>query len=451
MSRFGAVLLLSLSASACVGVRATPNAAVTRPAQLTVRSKPSKTPLAMTQRPCPQPVKLKSAPQCFKPLDVTHPALRRASKTTCSFATTAQFVGVRPALSVLFNVIEGQTGFSIRYLLEGDGSTHVLPEALTNPVWSGDTVVGLASDGKQMGFWKNDVCEVPPEGQLTDLEPLSDGRFVALWQLDDRTVHVIERGVDGAWSSFGPTLQIYVERLVSQNGRVSLMFDSTTSAVQRDFGTEHPDVARTRVLGRLTEQPKYTEFIPPHAWVPLPAADGATFSNAVAVADGSLGGAPSLFLPRGDGAEQVLLPELAAKKEASGECGETQSAWFAVSQAGVTSWTPGVLLARLEGRGTCSSRLIEPPPRNCPPGAPCAPPPQPYRQISRTEREVSLVLFNVGDRSGRLLELKLPARDERDVGRIAGVAVAVTDTEVLISAQGYFLVFDRLDLERRAK
>jgi hypothetical protein len=450
-------LLIAFSLSACVGVRSTPNAAVTAPASLAVRER-TRTPLATKKHPCPLTPKSKGAPACFKPIDVQHPALLRAEKTTCRYATTTPFVGVRPALSLLVNVVEGSTGFSIPFLREGDGATHLVPEGVTNAMWSDEQVVGLASDGHQLGFWKNGVCEVPPDGSLSSLSPLSDGRFVALWTREDRTVETLERAVDGSWSTWGPTLQAHTERLVGQGGRVALTFDTTTSSPQRDFGTEHPDLGRTRVLGRLLEQPAYSEFIRHGAWVPLPASSGATFSSAVAVADGSLGGPPTLFVPRGEGSVAVPLASLTEQRARAKDCpkagpsGELKTGpWASVSSAGAWWWEPGVLLAHLESRGECLSRVVQPPPRNCPPGAPCAPPEGPRTELRRTQHSLNLVLENAGERSGPLVELALPTQAEDDANRWVGVSIATTDREVLVAAEGYFLVFDRRKLEELAR
>ncbi|MFO0595878.1 MAG: hypothetical protein U0228_11250 [Myxococcaceae bacterium] len=449
--------------SGCAGVRATPGAAVVNAASLqetpgvTVRPPTSKTPLAVERVACPLTAKTKSAPSCFKPLDVSAPGLIRAWKSTCRFATLAQFVGVKPALSVLINVIEGNVGFSIPFLFEGDGSTHVVPDALGDAVWSNGELVGVGADGKHRGFWKGGTCEVPPEGHFGAPAPLTDGRFVALWSKDDRSVEVVERATDGTWSSWGPSLQVQSERLVARQGRVALIFDSTTSSPQRDFGTEHPDLGRTRVLGRMREQPKYTEYIPWHGWFPLAPAAGATFSNAIAVSDGSLGGEPVMFVPRGDGSVRLPLPELAFDAKQPEACRAPEQRqpvsgpWASASATGGVAWGPGVLLARLESRGQCTARLVDAPPRNCPPGAPCAPPEGPRPVVERTETSVSLVLINVGGKSGRLMELKLPPRAEDDGGRFARLAVATTDTEVLVSAEGFFFVFDRAELERRAR
>lgn len=452
---FGSVALLITS---CAGARPTPNAVA---AQVTVEPQAGpKRHLDFHTAPCPLPEKQPGAPECFKKLTgLEHPALLRAEKSTCHLATQAQFVGnTQPALSALINIVEANTGSSSAFLREPGGVTHPVPPRVTAPLWVDGHVVGLSSDGKQRGYWANALCELPPEGDLTALASLRDGRFLALWAKPDRTVELVARSVEGAWSSFGPTLQAFAERLISSQGRVALMFDSTTSTpLTRDFGTEHPELGRTSIIGRLTEQGAYTEYVPVQGWVPLEPLPGATLSNAAAVIDGSLGGAPAIFLPRGEeGFERVPLPALALDRKDE-RCPQpdfnqrkTTAAWVKASPVAGLAWGPGILLARLESRGDCTAELREAPPRNCPPGAPCAPPQGPSVVTTKTENALELLLFNVGKKPGPVLRLGLPPRTIDDGGRFAGISLAQTDTELLVQAEGFLLVFERAALERSA-
>ena len=457
---FGSVALLITS---CAGARPTPNAVAAGAQVTSVIVEPQALPkrhLDFHTASCPLPEKQPGAPECFKKLPgLAHPALLRAEKTTCHFATQAQFVGnTQPALFALINIIEANTGFSSAFLREPGGVTHPVPPMVTAPLWVDGQVVGISSDGQQRGYWANARCELPPEGNLTALASLRDGRFLALWEKPDRSFELVERSVDGAWSSFGPTLQAFVERLISSQGRVALMFDSTLSTpLTRDFGTDHPDLGRTSVIGRLTEQGAFTEYIPVNGWVPLEPAPGATLSNAAAVVDGSIGGAPAIFLPRGEeGFERVPLPALALDRKDE-RCPQpdfdhrkTTGAWVRASPVGGLAWGPGILLARLESHGECTAELREAPPRNCPRGAPCAPPQGPSVFTTQTEKSLELVLFNVGKKSAPVLRLRLPPRALDDGGRFAGISLAQTETELVVQAEGFFLVFDRAALERSA-
>ena len=161
--------------------------------------------------------------------------------------------------------------------------------------------------------------------------------------------------------------------------------------------------------------------------------------------------------PRDEGFERVPLPALALDRkdercpQPAFDQRKRTGTWVKASPVGGLAWAPGILLARLESRGECSSELREPPPRHCPPGAPCAPPQGPSVVTSQTEKALELLLFNVGKKSAPVLRLQLPPRTVDDGGRFAGISLAQTDTEVVVHAEGYFLVFDRAALERIAR
>lgn len=391
--------------------------------------------------PCPLALPLKGEPACrFEPVEASGPALQRASRYSCTLATTPQFVAANrtPALTLTVSITEGSTSFGLRYLRDVSGKVHVVPDTLSEPALLDDALVGLTPLGDEPAFWKGGTCEAVSGGRLLALAPHAGGEVVALQRTVEHDHRVLLRSRDGAWSTLGLLPRGVEPRLRSEAGRVAVL---ATRAYPAEWEALLPDFGRTLVL-RRTETPSFDS---PRASVPLAPVPGSRFSSAATLHAGADGewyvrqpGAPRVLLPIPRTLDACRLPEPSEKPGAAG--------YLRVHSPALTLGKQ-VLVAWLEERGRCEYTLVSPPPVRCARGQPCAPPQGPRWTVLAQPVEGEVVVARVGADVDELTRVKLAAPPGRQW--VFGTSLAATEQQVFIQAWGHLLELDRRALEAR--
>lgn len=408
------------------------------------------TPLEVVKTPCPRDLAQHPMPACgFKDADLKPTgALVKAMRTTCQLALSPRFAAP-DALALVVGVYEGRQPFNVSFIERADESRVVTSDDVREPVLTAAGVAGISYSDNRARLWLDGTCEQPREGNFDQLAVRPDGSFVTLWHRGDGAIEVVQRAPDGTWSSLG--LVPYETRLVSQSGRVALVFSNNSSIERNDFGLFSPDTGRTTVFARLTTPEKFYAWGRSGVWVLAPPAEGARFSDAVNLKSAPYVDTPTLF--RTDpvnGGQRVELPALAFKpqscREPKNESEKVRGTWSMAADFVAANVDGTLLLARLESSGDCSAEFQPSPPFRCPPGAPCAPPQGPRLVRSQTTKKSEVVLFTVSPRDvvKELTRVSLPlTENNRSVG---GLALSVTETRVWVMANQLRLEFDRVKL-----
>jgi hypothetical protein len=404
-------------------------------------------PVAFHVKPCPLKVSVKGAPACtFVPVDgAVRGALKRMDRITCNVNGQVAFVGAgeTPALSIGMSVVEATMSFVVPFLRTTSGQVRAVPDELSQPLLLDGALVGIKY-GLRSAFWKEGVCEEPDRGSIHAFAPLDHGEIVALLDTWDRQQEVLLRDREGHWSSWGTLPRGFASTLRAQNGRVSLQYQVQDPALGLglEYGTLFPE--RTEVSRRF---PTFPPRMPVFAVSPGAPREGSHFSAAaLAEFDWQSG---ELTVDRG--AQRVLAASLktingcvsVGDELSERPTTDTFRHYGGIALGALDDATS--IVAYVEDRGRCDFKREERAPRNCPSGAPCAPP-EPSRWLAQiTQAEAELVLVGVGARVQELARVPLGVRDPRRPSS-AGVALTVTKDRVFVQATGFLIEFDRAAL-----
>jgi hypothetical protein len=395
---------------------------------------------------------LKGPPACtFVPIDGAErgPVLK-AERITCRVNGQTGFVGLgaHTALAMNMSVVEANSSFVVSFLRQPDGTVHLVPDALTQPVLLGASLVGVAPGPHRLAFWKDGVCEEPDEGYLSALAPVSDDELVALLFRWDRDVEVLFRAKDGAWSSLGTVEAGSDTRLWAQSGRLALEVNGHEA--ERELALRFPDLERAEVV-RRDRSPPTPQVIASVA--PLPPRPGSRFGDAWVSLFSWESGQLALARPTAErGYERVPVPVRLESSPCRPERDEATSSkpkdkdFTHASMPAIAALSPErALVAWVEQRGRCTWRFIPEARVHCLPNQPCRPPEPaswaPETVVSRTE----LVVWGAGTRARELVRVPLPSTDSST--SLAGVALAVTSERVFAQAWGHLVQLERARLE----
>lgn len=410
-------------------------------------------PFPMQASPCPLKTSLKGPPGCtFVPEEGGVGGLvTRVERITCRVSRQTNFVGrgAETALSMHMSVVEANSASTVTFLRQPDGQVHLVPDALTEPVLWGGSLVGFTGGARHLAFWKDGVCEEPPDGWLSSLAPLSDDELVALLQRWDGTVEVLLRSRAGAWSSLGSIEAGVDVRLRSNGGLVGLEVQNRD--VAREVGLRFPDLERAELVSRG----RFSNPNPPLVEAsPLPPRPGSRFGDAWVTQLEWVEGVLSVSRPvPGRGYQRtVVATNLVSERcrdddrDPEYETRRADSSFREMSRPGVLGLSADrAVVAWVEQRGRCRWRRVPRGVTHCQPGEPCQPPRPASWAVDREVEDTRLVLFGVGGEPHEVLRVPLSARDDADA--FAGLALAATDRQVLMQAWGHLVQLDRAKLE----
>lgn len=402
--------------------------------------------LEVLKTPCPRELAKRVLPACgFKPSDLrVGGALLKASKSTCQFTLAPRFAAP-DALALVVGITEGTT-VNVPFIERFDGTRIATADDVQTPVLTAVGVAGIVWRDGRSSLWLDGICEAPRDGKFEQLAVTNDGALFTFWRREDGNTELARRASDGTWASLG-ALPLGAElRLVGDSGRVAIVFDDAYTWDRRDFGVYSPEAGRAIVFARMTTPPSIHAWGLGGLWFP-----GARFSDAVNLKVPPYVDTPTLF--RADakvGGQRVTLPKLAFAEERcrapSDVRDKVTGTWSQTTPPIGTNVDGTLVLARLEQRGECVSQYVAPPPFNCPPGAPCAPPPGPRLVVSNVPRTNELVIFTV-DRGEVVREVSRIALPLASTSRtVSGFALSVTEARVFLLANDQLLEFDRAKL-----
>ncbi len=410
-------------------------------------------PFPMHTSPCPLKTTLKGPPVCsFEPeVGGDRGPVMKVERITCRVTGQTAFVGLgaQTALAVHMSVVEASSSFVVTFLRQPDGVVHLVPDALTQPVVWGGGLVGLAAGPRLLSFWKDGVCEEPPDGWLTSLAPVSEDELVALLQRWDRSIEVLVRSRAGAWASLGSIEAGLEVRLHDQGGRLALEVENRDAA--RELGLRFPELERSEIVARG----RFSTPNPPVvAMAPLPARPGSRFGDAWVTQLEWVEGVLSVSRPVPDrGYQRTLVSSRLQRDECRDGVGDAEregshadSPFRAVSTPAVLALSRDrALVAWVEQRGRCRWRHLPQEATHCQPGQPCRPPPPAHWASAREVEETTLALVGVGGDVREVLRVPLASPD--DSRSLAGISLASTERQVFVQAWGHLVQLDRAKLE----
>lgn len=414
-----------------------PRAADTRAAVAAAAPRP----LPVERTPCP--LTPGPIPACgYTPVDgAGGGAVRRVARTTCQLGSTPTFVlgAAVPTLSLVVTITEGSSSFGATALHQVDGVTQAVPPSLMSPMRVGGALVGLAFNERAQAFWRDGSCELPGGLPVLSIAPLGPDGVVALLETPDHGRAVAVRDASGAWATYGAVPRGVEPRFAAASARVVVHYED--SGHPWEYGALFPDLGRTEVVRRTDVSPA---VMPHPAIAPEAPRPGSRFSSGVyAELDGAR---KTLVVDRLS--ERGVHARLAvATLEPLPGCrqGEAGRARFrAHSSPAIAMLGDGTaLVALVEDGGECEAVLEPPAPVRCQPGEPCHPQPPRWR-VTELGRDLTLVLWAVGDGARELLRVRL-GDGQRAERVFTGVSLAVTDDRAFAWAAGHLV-----ELELRA-
>ena len=431
------LFLLSTLLTLCAGsreVRPTPEQPIDAP-----RLEPAA--LEVKTAPCPLTVPLKGEPACrFEPIEASGPALQRAARFTCTLAGTPEPVPSNrtPAVALTVSVVEGNTSFGLRYLVDVAGRVYVPPDTVSQPALLDGTLVGITALGGEAVFWRDGTCEAISGGPLLALAPLRDGELVVLQKTVESDHRVLMRSREGAWSTLGLLPRGVEPWLSSESGRVAVL---ATRLYPAEWEALLPDFGRTLVL-RRTEEPSFDRPRGSAALTPVP---GSRFSSAATLHTVAgkwyvrRPGAPRVPLPIPD-AHPCRTPQGREKPEPAPYLNPLAPAVTALGGR-------DVLVTWVEERGSCKHTLVTYPQRTCAPGEPCQPTPPPHWDVEAESLGAEVVVARIGADVDELARVKLPRPLRKQW--VFGSSLAATEQQLVVHAWGHVLQLDRRALEAR--